>query len=73
VRGWDVQDVANTDLQWGARFGFCRVCDRRDKPKRTLDNVADQELTFLRLIGAIPRRDRPNQGWAEYMLGRSTP
>ncbi len=40
-------------------------------PKRTLDNVADQELTFLRRIGAIPNRfgDRPNQRWVGHMLG----
>lgn len=56
VRGWDRQDMANTDLHWGAGFGFCQVSGRRDMTKRRLDNVADQELTFLRRIGAIPNR-----------------
>ena len=67
MRGWDGQDIANTDLHWGAGFGFCRVLDRRDMTKRTLDKVADQELTFLHRIGAIPNRfgDRPNQRWVE--------
>jgi len=41
------------------------------RPRKKLDIVADQELTFLGRIGAIPNRarDRPNQGSVEFMLG----
>jgi len=37
-----------------AGFGFCRVWDRRDRPKNKLDNVADQELSLFPYLGAMP-------------------